>query len=417
VTATKSGTWETAAVKDLAKYITVGFVGSMSPLFVDSGVPLLRGQNILPCSLDMTNLKYISKETHRNWKKSALQAGDVVMVRVGYPGTACVIPEGLGDINAASLVIVRPNPDLLDSHFLCYVLNSPWGKAQIKNRLVGAAQQVLNTRTAAELEIPAPPLLTQRKIAAILSLVYNSIEKSDEVITQTQRLKKGLMQQLFTRGIGHTKFKQTELGEIPKNWKVHTLEAACTDITDGSHWSPKGNMHSDYRIATVANLEDNYIDINSCKTVSNIDYARLSREGDVPRDGDILLSKDGTVGISLSFKQSKDNIAVLSSIAIIRPNPQILDSEFGAQVLKSPRVRSLMLGKKTGSALRRIILGDIRKVIIPVPPLAEQQKIASILSTVDDSIHKSYQTNAKTQQLKKGLTNDLLTGKVKVKVT
>lgn len=197
--------------------------------------------------------------------------------------------------------------------------------------------------------------------------------------------------------------------EIPINWQVKTLEDVCVEITDGSHWSPKGNEHNGYKIATVANLKDDHIDIDSCKSVSKSDYVRLSREGDVPRDGDILFSKDGTIGISLSFKQSKDNIAVLSSIAIMRPNHQILDSEFGAQVLKSPHVCAQVLGKKTGSALRRIILSDIRKVVLPVPPLRDQKKIASILSTVDGSIQKTDQIIAKKQQIKRGLMRDLLT--------
>jgi type I restriction enzyme S subunit len=72
--------WEIATIEDLASYITVGFVGSMSALFVKEGVPLLRGQNILAGSLDLTNLKFISRETHREWRKSALQPGDVVVV-------------------------------------------------------------------------------------------------------------------------------------------------------------------------------------------------------------------------------------------------------------------------------------------------------------------------------------------------
>jgi len=116
-----AGEWAETKLEDVSDDITVGFVGSMSSLFIDRGVPLLRGQNIQPGRLDLTNLKYISPETHQKWKKSALKAGDVVIVRVGYPGTSCVIPEGMGDLNAASLVIVRPNKGKLDSHFLCYV--------------------------------------------------------------------------------------------------------------------------------------------------------------------------------------------------------------------------------------------------------------------------------------------------------
>ena len=110
--------WKKIKIKELSEKIVVGFVGSMSKLFVNEGVPLLRGQNIKPYSLDMDNLKFISRETHLKWKNSGLNAGDVVIVRVGYPGTACVIPPKLGYLNAASLVIIRTKKDELDPHFL-----------------------------------------------------------------------------------------------------------------------------------------------------------------------------------------------------------------------------------------------------------------------------------------------------------
>lgn len=179
----------------------------MSSLFVDKGVPLLRGQNIRPYLLDLTNLKYISPGTHRKWKKSALIAGDVAIVRVGYPGTACVIPDGLGDLNAASLVIVRPNPRLLDSKFLCYVLNSEWGKGQIAGRLVGAAQQVFNTHTAAELEIPAPPPPVQRRITSVLSAYDELMENCQRRIRILEEMGRALYREWFVhfRFSGHEK--------------------------------------------------------------------------------------------------------------------------------------------------------------------------------------------------------------------
>ena len=65
-----------------------------------------------------------------------------------------------------------------------------------------------------------PPLKEQQKIASILSNVDELIQKTEQIIEQTQRLKKGLMQRLLTKGIGHTKFKKTELGEIPEEWKL-----------------------------------------------------------------------------------------------------------------------------------------------------------------------------------------------------
>ena len=170
--------WEEKKISDLSDHITVGFVGSMAHLFVAKGIPLLRGQNIRKHGIQFDNLKYISKETHAKWEKSALIPGDVAIVRVGYPGTAAVVPEGSPELNAASLVIVRPNPRLLDSYFLSHALNSEWGKSVIKARSVGAAQQVFNTGTAANLEIPLPTLIEQKQI----------VKRLDELSDETQRL-------------------------------------------------------------------------------------------------------------------------------------------------------------------------------------------------------------------------------------
>jgi len=206
-----------------------------------------------------------------------------------------------------------------------------------------------------------------------------------------------------------TEFKDTEIGRIPKEWEVVNLEGACVEITDGSHWSPKQVERSEYRIATVANLRETYIDIDSCKFISEEDYKCLVKEGDVPRKDDMLFSKDGTVGITFTFKQDSYKIGLLSSIAIIRPNHELLFSDFGAYALKSPNILMQITGWKTGTALRRIILDNLKRLKIMLPPLHEQRKIASILSTVDEAIQKTDDIIAKTERLKKGLMQELLT--------
>ncbi len=199
--------WVVKKIKYLSEYIAVGFVGSMSNLFTDQGIPLLRGLNIVPGSLDMSVLKYISFETHKSWKKSNLIQGDLVMVRVGYPGTATVIPEGLGDLNAASLVIVRPNKKFIDANYLCYYINSHGGKLEIQNMLVGGAQQVFNTGTAAELEIPLPQTKAeQTEIAKILLDMDNEISSLEKELSKSKMLKQGIMQELLTGKIRLVKY-------------------------------------------------------------------------------------------------------------------------------------------------------------------------------------------------------------------
>jgi len=192
------GDWNSISISGVADKVTVGFVGSMAHLFTPDGVPLLRGQNVLPNRIDLTDTLFISAETHKRWKKSALQYGDVVMVRVGYPGTSCVIPDNLGEANAASLVVVRPIQEKLSAEFLSLIINSDFGKRQIESYLVGGAQQVLNTTTAAGFQLPLPTKAEQDAIAAILSDMDAEIAALEDKLTKARNLKQGMMQELLT---------------------------------------------------------------------------------------------------------------------------------------------------------------------------------------------------------------------------
>jgi type I restriction enzyme S subunit len=358
------GTWETAPVRDLASYITVGFVGSMSSLFVDAGVPLLRGQNILPYSLNLTNLKYISKETHRKWKKSALQAGDVAIVRVGYPGTACVIPEGLGDLNAASLVIIRPNRDLLDSHFLCYVLNSPWGKAEIKGRLVGAAQQVFNTQTAAELEVPVPPLSIQRKIAAILVAYDDLIENNLRRIKILEEMAQSLYREWFVKfrfpGHQHARFTDSPLGRIPEEWEVvpfteiaDVLSGGTPKTTEQEYWggsipffAPKDAPESFY----VTNTEKAVTEIGLRKCNSKL----------YPKDT-VFITARGTVGKVL---MPSTDMAMNQSCYALRGKQGISQ----LYLFFATREQANYLKKNTGGAtFDTIVVDTFRRMLVARP--------------------------------------------------
>ncbi|MEQ1603070.1 MAG: restriction endonuclease subunit S [Methylophilaceae bacterium] len=190
--------WRITQLNEVASKITVGFVGSMAHLFRNEGIPLLRGQNVLPHKIDFSDTKYISIDTHKLWKKSSLRSGDVVMVRVGYPGTSSVIPNDFGEANAASLVIVSPSAEKLDSNFLCYMVNSEFGRCQIDSYLVGGAQQVLNTTTAAIFKLPLPTKAEQTAIAAILSDMDTEIAALETKLAKTRSLKQGMMHELLT---------------------------------------------------------------------------------------------------------------------------------------------------------------------------------------------------------------------------
>jgi type I restriction enzyme S subunit len=275
-----------------------------------------------------------------------------------------------------------------------------------------------------EFLINIPPLSEQEKIAEILETVDNAIEKTDKIIEKYKRIKQGLIQDLLTKGIDENgqirseqthKFKDSPLGRIPAEWKVVGLgEKMVSDlVTDGSHFSPGSLDDSEYMIATIENIRNGKIEVSSCKKISRKDYDYLTRNNCVPNTNDVLFTKDGTIGIVIKFSQ-KERIALLSSIAIIRTKDYILMPNFLAQYLKSNFIWIQLEVLSGGSALRRVVLRDIRSFKISLPPLPEQERIAEILSQIDETIEKEVQNKEKLERLKRGLMEDLLTGKVKV---
>jgi len=378
--------------------------------------PYIRVVDFKNMNVNTSNLKYLKPETHEKIKNYTISYEDVYISIAGTIGLAGIIPKELNGANLTENAAKLCNLKNVNNLFLAYVLNSAICKRQINAYIGKATQPKLALFRIEKIKIPLPPLPEQKAIAKVLSTVDEAIQKVDESIAKTERLKKGLMQELLTKGIGHKEFKYSkELDcEIPKEWEIVRLNDASTEITDGSHFSPKEDKNGEHRIATVANIRGNQIDIESCKRVSREDYEKLVKNGCKPNLGDILFSKDGTVGLSFSFKQNVD-IVLLSSIAIIRPREN-LHPDYCAHILKSPYIFRQIIGSKRGTGLRRIILKDLKRIKIPLPPLPEQQKIAEILSMVDKKLELERKRREKLERIKRGLMNDLLTGMKRVNV-
>lgn len=212
----------------------------------------------------------------------------------------------------------------------------------------------------------------------------------------------------------------TELGEIPYEWSIKRLDECTTKITDGSHSSPTPVDISDYKICTVANMKKYSLDLESSANICEEDYKRLIKNGCGAKYGDVLLSKDGTVGKTLLFSQSEESLVFLSSIAIIRPEQSILCGEYLNQYLKDTNTLDRLTNTKIGSAIKRIVLRDIKSTKIVLPTINEQEKIALILLVVDEQIDNTEKLIEKNQKLKKGLMQELLTkgiGHIKFKKT
>ena len=156
----------------------------------------------------------------------------------------------------------------------------------------------------------------------------------------------------------------------------------CSLITDGSHFSPE-DEGAGYPMLSVKDMQDTDFDFRGCKHIGAEAFQKLVSNGCRPLVGDVVVAKDGSY-LKTAFPITKDrDIALLSSIAILRPNPAIVTSEYLSYYLKSPSVyRTVSLNYITGTALKRIILAGIRKLPIELPSLGEQKRRADLLDTI-----------------------------------
>lgn len=182
-------------------------------------------------------------------------------------------------------------------------------------------------------------------------------------------------------------------------WKEVRLGDVCSKITDGSHFSPKAQTEG-YPMLSVKDMREYDFDFSNCKKISYEDYLKMERDGCVPQIGDVLVAKDGSYLKEIFICKEQREIALLSSIAIFRPNSQLIDSRFLCYCLKSPRVYNyISLNCVSGSALPRIILKDFKGVNIRVPSLENQRRIASILSSLDRKIELNNKINADLEEM------------------
>ncbi|MBK8039634.1 MAG: transposase [Verrucomicrobiaceae bacterium] len=223
---------EKTKLKDVCDRITVGYVGPMADEYTPEGITFLRSQNITPFRLNLEDVKFIPAAFYAKIKKSALKPGDVAVVRTGYPGTACVIPESLPDSNCADLVVITPSKEL-NSFYLAAIFNSAWGMASVRGNLVGVAQQHFNVGAAKEMEVTLPPRAEQDRIAGILSAYDELMENSQRRIRLLEDMARALYREWFVhfRFPGHDSVPRlpSALGDIPQGWEVKTAPE-CIDF-------------------------------------------------------------------------------------------------------------------------------------------------------------------------------------------
>lgn len=267
----------------------------------------------------------------------------------------------------------------------------------------------------AQIEIQLPPLPEQRKIAEILSTLDEKMAVMDEQLAQTQELKKGLMQRLLTKGIGHTQFKDSPLGEIPASWEAVELGNYSSLMTNGFVGVAKPFYVETGGVLYIqgANVRENEFRHHGIKYVT--DEFSQKQQKSILKEGDLLTVQTGHIGTTAVVPKSLEG-SNCHALIITRLNQQEMLSVFAAYYINSPFGKSQIKTIEVGSTILHVNVKDFMRFRVPLPPLPEQRQIAEILTTVDDKIGVLQDKKAQFHTLKKGLMQQLLTGQRRVRV-
>lgn len=191
--------WEVVRCEDVCDTISVGIVVKPSSYYVREGVPAFRSQNVHEDRIQPEPMVYISEEANNGLvKKSKLSAGDVLIVRTGYPGTSCVVPPGFDGSNRIDLIFVRPNKEKLRSHYLSRFFNSDAAKVQVQAGKIGLAQQHFNVGAVKNTQMPLPPMDQQDEIVSHLQLIDAKHDLATSKRNALQDLFRTLLHELMT---------------------------------------------------------------------------------------------------------------------------------------------------------------------------------------------------------------------------
>lgn len=303
-------------------------------------------------------------------------------------------PYASGDI-----IIHRPIKG--NSIFLSYTMNSELVRNQTKKLGQGNSVVHIYTKHLSQLTFTYPPLPEQQKIAEILSTVDDKIEIIVQQITETQALKKGLMQRLLTQGIGHTEFKESPLGMIPVSWEVVNFNNVCSI-------SSKKFKQKDGKCVDLEHLEQG--------TGRLIGYSPIEDKSSVKNEfnvGDVLFCK--LRPYLRKYWQCEFYGGCTSELMVLQPLSNF-DSKYLFYTIQRDDFIENSVSKSFGTKMPRTSWNILSEFVMGLPPLKEQQKIADILSSIDEKLAVLLEKKVNYHELKQGLMQQLLTGKIRVKV-
>ena len=390
---------------DKWEYVPLGKLFSERQEAGFSDLPLLSlmdKEGIVP--QDETNRKNNSSADKSKYLR--VVPGDIVYntMRMWEGRSAHVGIEGLV---SPAYTVCEPAEDTCSLFFAFYFKTAPLIRL-FRQFSQGLVKDTLNLKYQAfsRIEVAYPKDENeQQKIADCLTSLDELIAAQGRKVEALKTYKRGLMQKLFPReGETLPRHRFSEFRDAPE-WAEQTLRSICNRIMDGTHFSPK-TKEGPHPYLTSKNIRNGHIDLSTISYISEEEHREIYARCPVKVD-DVLLTKDGANTGNCVINTLDYEFSLLSSVAVLRGDTARVKQSFLYQTIVAERTQSIIINSMSGQAIPRITLEKLGNYVVQLPGLAEQQRIADSLSSLDARITAESAKLAALKTHKQGLMQQL----------
>jgi len=299
-----------------------------------------------------------------------------------------------------------------------------------KRFATGSVRQTLNFSNLSLINFENPPLHEQRKIASVFYNVDQAIQKTEEIIEQTERVKKGVMQDLFTEGyfdhariVGveelktgsgsiNTSLDETTIGQIPGSWECKRLEEVTNDSSYGAAESAENFDPEKPRYIRITDISETGL----LKSEEKKSLSKKKAKKYLLNPGELLFARSGaTVGKTFLYTEENPEAVYGGYLIRFKPDRNIILPKFLFYYTQTKNYRKWVERVTRKGAQENINAREYSSILLPVPPIEEQKKIVDVIDSFYEKEKLGTQFIENLNSLKKGLMQDLLTGEVRTK--
>ena len=402
-----------------------------------------KGKRVISAKLIKNNIvdftadqpRFVSDTIYKKWMKTPLYEGDVLLTSEAPSGSVAYIKETKEWCLGQRLFCLRPNPSIVYGKYLFYVLQTKKLQHDINARSTGTTVSGIRQSELVKIVIPLPPLPTQKMIAEILGTLDEKIAINKKTNKNLEEIAKALFKSWFidfdpvrakaedrSNGLPNAiselfpdSFEDSELGRIPKGWKIKTADQLCEVITKGTTPTSIGGQFSDegipfYKVESIS--ESGQIIPGKYSFIDNEVDLLLKRSRII--EGDILFSIAGTIGRTTLMRKENVPANTNQALAILRPNSNLISSEFMYLYLQDKKRIELARSRVVQSVQANFSLGELKSLPLVVPSESLRKRFEGIIEKLFDKITITHNNSIHLTKIRNALLPKLISGELRI---